>query len=268
MEDRNEGLVARAARDLGSAGELLDDAEQVLSGLLPRPLPRLGVLGVCEQLRVGRLVAAAELLGQGGVLLGSVSLDLGQEPLDRHSHQLGATETGHVTEDMGRVEPLAGDVQFQLLSQPDRHVVEDLSSQFVLAKEFLIAFDGACRDRDAGFQVEGVLDVAAEDVSFGGLLGGPAEEVGQEDQASHRVQFLGGGSQLPTEMFGQFAHRHHFEEDVSKDTLPARADDPLTGGRDHALEGVEETVLSWVDDVDHSGRNSFFQDMVKSRVAS
>jgi hypothetical protein len=34
--------------------------------------------------------------------------------LDRHGHQLGATEAGHVRKDMGRVEPLAGDVEFQL----------------------------------------------------------------------------------------------------------------------------------------------------------
>ena len=158
---------------------------------------------------------------------------------------------------MGRVEPLAGDVDFELFRQSNRHVVEDLSGQFVLAKELLVTLNGARRHFNAGLQVEGVLDVAAEDVSLGGLLGGPVEEVGQEDQAGHRVQFLGGGSQFPAEMLGQFAHGHQFEEDVSKDSLPARADDPLTGGRYDALEGVEEAVLSRVDDVDHGGRNSF-----------
>ena len=75
-----------------------------------------------------------------------MSLDLGQEPLDRHGHQLGATEAGHVTEDMGRVEPLPGDVEFERLSQPGGHVVEDLGGQVVVAKEFLVASDGARRD--------------------------------------------------------------------------------------------------------------------------
>ena len=113
------------------------------------------------------------------------------------------------------------------------------------------------RDFDAGLQVEGVLDVAAEDVSLGGLVGGPVEEVGQEDQAGHRVQFLGGGAQFPAEMLGQFADGHQFEEDVSKDPLPARADDPLTGGGYDALEGVEEAILSGVDEWIIAGATPF-----------
>ena len=62
------------------------------------------------------------------------------------------------------------------------------------------------------------------------------------------------------EVLGQFAHRHDFEEDVSKDSLPTRTDDPLAGGRNHALEGVEEAVLSRVIRMDHGGRNSLFRD--------
>ena len=60
-------------------------------------------------------------------------------------------------------------------------------------------------------------------------------------------------------LLGQFADGHHFEEDVSKDSLPTRADDPLTGGGYDALEGVEEAILSRVDHVDHNGRNSCFR---------
>jgi len=43
---------------------------------------------------------------------------------------------------------------------------------------------------------------------------------------------------------------------MAKDALPPLADDSAAGGRDHALEGVEEAVLSGVDEVDHGGRNS------------
>ena len=68
-----------------------------------------------------------------------------------------------------------------------------------------------------------------------------------------------GAPSSPTEMLGQFADGHDFEEDMSKDPLPAVGDDPLTGGGDDALEGVEEAVLSGVDDVDHGGRNSFLR---------
>ncbi len=182
---------------------------------------------------------------------------LGQEPLDCHGHQFGATETGHVRKDVGRVEPLAGDVEFELFRQSNRHVVEDLSGQFVLAKELLVTLDGARRHFNTGLQVQGILDVTAEDVSLGGLLGGPVEKVGHEDQAGHRIQFLGGGSQFPAEMLGQFTHGHQFEEDVSKDSLPARADYPLTGARYDTVEWVKEAALSRVDDVDHGGRNSF-----------
>ena len=60
-------------------------------------------------------------------------------------------------------------------------------------------------------------------------------------------------------MLGQFADGHDFEEDMAKDSLPALADDPLAGGGNDALEGVEEAVLSGVNGVDHDGRNSCFR---------
>ena len=41
-----------------------------------------------------------------------------------------------------------------------------------------------------------------------------------------------GALQFVAEVLGQFANGHHFEEDVSKDSLPARANDPLAGGRE------------------------------------
>src|SRR5208337_5526574 len=97
------------------------------------------------------------------------------------------------------------------------------------------------------------------DVSLDGLLGGPAEEVGQEDQAGHRVQFLGGVAQLPTEIVGQFANGHHFQDGMPKDPLPTLGDDPLAGRGYDALEGVEEAILSGVDRVVHNGPNSYFR---------
>ena len=58
-------------------------------------------------------------------------------------------------------------------------------------------------------------------------------------------------------MLSQLVDGHGFEDDVSKDALPSRADDPLADGWDHSVEGVKEAVLSGIDGVDHSGRNSF-----------
>ena len=58
-------------------------------------------------------------------------------------------------------------------------------------------------------------------------------------------------------MLGEFADGHDFEEDMAKDALPAVGDDLASGGGYDALEGVEEAVLSGIDGMDHSGRNSF-----------
>ena len=67
------------------------------------------------------------------------------------------------------------------------------------------------------------------------------------------------GAQFPTEILGQFANGHHFQEGMPKDSLPTLGDDPLTGRGYDALEGVEEAILSGVDHVDHNGRNSCYR---------
>jgi hypothetical protein len=115
----------------------------------------------------------------------------------------------------------------------------------------------SCGDNDAGLGVEGVLDVGAEDIRLGGLLGGPAKEVGQEDQAGHGVELLGGPAPVRAEMVSQFVDGHEFEEDMSKDALPAVGDDALARGGDNAVEGVGGAGLSGVDGVNHNGRNSW-----------
>ena len=68
-----------------------------------------------------------------------------------------------------------------------------------------------------------------------------------------------GAAEFPTEILGQFANGHHFQEGMPKDPLPTLGDDPLTGRGYDALEGVEEAILSGVDHVDHNGRNSCFR---------
>jgi len=47
-----------------------------------------------------------------------------------------------------------------------------------------------------------------------------AEEVGQEDQAGHRVQILESDAQFPTETLGQFANRHRRKDGMPQDPLP------------------------------------------------
>ncbi len=58
------------------------------------------------------------------------------------------------------------------------------------------------------------------------------------------------------EMTGELTDGEDVEDDVAKDALPPLGDDPVAGGRDDAVEGVEEACLSGVNDMDHGGRNS------------
>ena len=88
--------------------------------------------------------------------------ELGQVPLDGHGHELGSAEAGHVAEDMGRVEPLPGDVEIEGLDESGGDVVEDAGGEVVVAEELLVAFDGTGGDLDARLEVQGVLDVGAE----------------------------------------------------------------------------------------------------------
>jgi len=162
-----------------------------------------------------------------------------------------------VAADVGRVEPLAGDGEIVRPDKAGGDVLEDARGEIVVAEQRLIAFDGACGDRDARFEVQGVLDVGAEDVGFGGLPGGPAEEVGEEDEPGHGIEFLGGGAEGVAEVGGEFADGHDFEQDMANESLPAVADDLSPRRRDDAIEGVEEAVLPGVDGVDHGDRNSF-----------
>jgi len=96
-----------------------------------------------------------------------------------------------------------------------------------------------------------------EDVGFDGLLRVPVEEVGEEDEAGHGKEFFGGSAAGVAEVFRQIADGHDFEDGVSKEPLPAVFDDLPACRRDDPLEGVEEAVLSGVNDVDHGRRNSF-----------
>ena len=165
-------------------------------------------------------------------------------------------KVAHVAEDVRGVESLAGDVEFEVFGEFGGDFVEDDRGEFIVSKESLIAFEGAGGESRAWFGVEGILDVGAKDVGFDGLVGVPAVEVGEEDESRHGIEFFGGRACGVAEVFGEVSDGHEFEEDLSEDALPAGFDDFPTGGWDDAVEGVEESVLSRVDEVDHGGRNS------------
>jgi hypothetical protein len=81
-------------------------------------------------------------------------------------------------------------------------------------------------DLGTGIEIQSVLDIGAKDVGFDRLDGGPAEEVGEEDQPRHGIEFLGGSAEGLTEMCRELGDGHDFEENVPNDPLPALGDDP------------------------------------------
>ena len=107
-------------------------------------------------------------------------LERGEEPLDRHGQELGAAEAGPVAEDVGRVEPLAGDVASERRDESGGDVVEDAGSAVVVADALLVAFESTGGDRGAGLEVQGIRDVGSEDGGLEGLLGVPSKKAARK----------------------------------------------------------------------------------------
>jgi hypothetical protein len=59
---------------------------------------------------------------------------------------------------------------------------------------------------------------------FDRLKVGPAEEVGDEDDTGHGVEFFGGGACDFAEICGQLRDGHFFEEDMPEQALPSSGD--------------------------------------------
>jgi len=62
-------------------------------------------------------VAARQFLSRFVVLLAIMTLQLCQEPFDRHAHQLASAKRRHVAEYVSRIKTLTRNVQFQRLDQ-------------------------------------------------------------------------------------------------------------------------------------------------------
>ena len=94
-EDGQQGLIAGTVGHARLVGEVLDHPEQVFGCLLSRALPLLGVAGIANELRLGQFVTPTQAIGESRIGVGIMTLDLHQEPLDGHRHQLGAAEGRH-----------------------------------------------------------------------------------------------------------------------------------------------------------------------------
>ena len=181
-----------------------------------------------------------------------MALELGQEPLDRDGHELGSAEGGHVAEDVGGVESLPGDVEVEGVDEFRGDLFEDACGEVVVAEELLIAFEGASAECGAGFEVQGVLDVGSEDVGFDGLLSVPVEEVGEEDEAGHGIEFFGGSAEGFAEVLGEVIDGHDLKETWRKTPCqplpmifrPAGGMTPSKGSKRRFCRGSTEWIMA------------------------
>ena len=128
---------------------------------------------------------------------------------------------------------------------------EEIGGEVVFAEELLISFERAKADVVAGFDVEGEFDIVIELEAVEGLLVSPAEEIGDEDDACHSVEFFGGSPVMLGEVFRESFDWHIFEKDGAEGTLPAILENFETGVGEKPVEWVEKAILSRVDFVDH-----------------
>ena len=159
-----------------------------------------------------------------------------------------------MAEDVGRVESLSGDVEVEGVDEFRGDLVEDACGEVVVAEQLLIAFEGASAECGAGFEVQGVLDVGSEDVGFDGLLSVPVEEeVGsEEDEARHGIEFFGVSAEGFAEVLGEVIDGHDLKDDMTKDPLPAVADDlcpaggmtPSKGSKRRFCRGSMEWIMA------------------------
>ena len=120
-----------------------------------------------------------------------------------------------------------------------------------------IAFESSVAEFiDAGFEIEGELDIGAKQIGLDGLGVGPVEGLLEEEQAGDRVEFLGGPAEGGVIMLTERLDGHRVQDRGAKDSGPAGLE-PLAGERrEDVREGVEEGDLSGIDGMAHAMSNS------------
>ena len=107
----------------------------------------------------------------------------------------------------------------------------------------------------AGFDIESEFEIVIELEVMEGLLVSPAEEIGDEDEAGHSVEFFGGSTEMFGEVFRESIDGHFFEKDGAEGALPAILENFETGVGEKPVEWVEKAFLSWIDCMDHEQCN-------------
>ena len=109
---------------------------------------------------------------------------------------------------------------------------------------------------DAGFEIEGELDVGAKQMGIDGGGVGPVEGLLEEEQAGDGVEFLGGPTVCGVRVLTEFGDGHEFEDGGAKEGGPAGFESLACEGGEDVGEGVEEGELSGVDGMAHACSNS------------
>jgi len=86
----------------------------------------------------------------------------------------------------------------------------------------------------------------------------PADEICEEDDTGHGVEFFGGGAGDFAEICGQFRDGHFFEEDMPEHALPSPGDNFEASRSDEPLTGVQKPLLSRIDFVNHGRHNPLY----------
>ena len=180
---------------------------------------------------------------------------MGEESFDGNCHKADASEPGHVAENVGGIKSLASDVEFKDFSKMGGDACEEIGGEVLFAEELLIAFERAEADIVAGFDIESEFEIVIELEVMEGLLVSPAEEISDEDEACHSVEFFGGGTEMFGEVFRKSFDGHFFEKDGAEGTLPAILENFETGVGEKPVEWVEKAFLSWVDLMDQEQCN-------------
>ena len=110
-------------------GEVLDQITHILRHLLSALGPAVGVLALLgHKLGLRRRIALPQF-GRQRLEVGPVmAFDLRQKPLDGDRQQPSPAERSHVAEDVGRIQALLGDVEFEQIDEAIGDVLHDLAA--------------------------------------------------------------------------------------------------------------------------------------------
>jgi len=181
-----------------------------------------------------------------------MTLQLRQEPLDRHAHQLASAKRHHVRKHVRRVQSLMRNVQLQRLDQRRGDTVKHLGGDVVLDEQGHVSLNGRMRHPGRGRNdVQCVMPTGIHHVTPDRLFDGEVEKLLEEDRPGHRVEFLGRTTEGGMEVLGDFADWHEMQDLRAEQPRPVLPHVFDRHGRKHRFGRVEQGLLSWINSISH-----------------